>query len=86
MATPLMGQMMDVPLLISSLLVHAEKYHGDAEIVSRTVEGASADNGATISKGIHRYTYRDAAARARQLANALTRLGLGDGERPEIAL
>ena len=45
MATPLMGQMMDVPLLISSLLVHAEKYHGDAEIVSRTVEGASADNG-----------------------------------------
>ncbi|WP_370305810.1 3-(methylthio)propionyl-CoA ligase [Sinimarinibacterium flocculans] len=81
MATPLMGQMMDVPLLISSLLVHAEKYHGDAEIVSRTVEGASADNSATINKGIHRYTYRDAAARARQLANALTRLGLGDGER-----
>ena len=48
------GLMMDMPLLISSLIRHAERYHGDTEIVSRLVEG-----------GIHRYTYRDAhAARA----------------------
>src|ERR1044071_1685019 len=64
------GLMMDMPLLISSLLVHADRYHGDAEIVSRTIEGP-----------IHRYTYRDAHARARQLANALTRLGVKQSDR-----
>ena len=33
------GQMMQQPLLISSLLVHAERHHGEREIVSRRVEG-----------------------------------------------
>jgi 3-(methylthio)propionyl---CoA ligase len=70
MATPLMGQMMDAPLLVSALLRHAELYHGDAEIVSRTVEG-----------GVHRYTYADAAARSRKLANALGKLGVQPGTR-----
>ncbi len=70
MSTPLMGQMMDAPLLVSSLLGHAERYHGDTEIVSRTVEG-----------GIHRYTYAAAAGRSRQVANALTRTGIKQGER-----
>ncbi|MGH8460965.1 MAG: 3-(methylthio)propionyl-CoA ligase [Stenotrophobium sp.] len=64
------GQMMDMPLLMSSLLVHAERYHGDTEIVSRTIEGP-----------IHRYTYADAALRARKAAQALQRLGLKPGER-----
>jgi 3-(methylthio)propionyl---CoA ligase len=64
------GLMMDVPLLISSLIRHADRYHGDAEIVSRTVEGP-----------IHRYTYRDAHARARRLARALSRLGIAPGVR-----
>ena len=59
------GLMMDMPLLISSLIRHADQEHGAAEIVSRTVEGP-----------IHRYTYRDAHRRARQLANALTGLGV----------
>ncbi|OWY37705.1 long-chain fatty acid--CoA ligase [Xenophilus sp. AP218F] len=66
----LRGQMMNQPLLISDLLRHAETYHGDTEIVSRTVEGP-----------IHRYTYRDAARRARQLANALSALGVAAGDR-----
>ncbi|XLM21342.1 AMP-binding protein, partial [Chromobacterium piscinae] len=66
----LRGQMMDLPLLISDLLAHAERFHGDTEIVSRTVEGP-----------IHRYTYRDAARRARQLANALPSLGVAPGDR-----
>ena len=70
MATPLLGQMMAAPLLISSLLMHAARHHGDTEIVSRRVEG-----------DIHRYTWRDAERRARQLAQALRRLGVGDGER-----
>jgi fatty-acyl-CoA synthase len=64
------GLMMDTPLLISSLITHADRHHGDAEIVSRTVEGP-----------IHRYTYRDAHKRSRQLANALASLGVGAGDR-----
>jgi len=64
------GQMMQLPLLISSLLLHAERHHGEREIVSRRVEG-----------DVHRYTYRDLAARSRRMANALGRLGLEPGER-----
>ncbi|TJY59406.1 fatty-acid--CoA ligase [Sinimarinibacterium sp. CAU 1509] len=70
MSVPLLGQMMDAPLLLSALLTHAKDYHGDTEVVSRTVEG-----------GIHRYTYADAAQRSRQLANALKRIGVGMGDR-----
>src|SRR5439155_18251288 len=68
--TPMRGLMMDVPLMISSLIRHADRYHGDTEIVSRTVEGP-----------IHRYTYRDAHTRARRLARALSRLGVAPGDR-----
>jgi fatty-acyl-CoA synthase len=64
------GQMMDIPLLISSLIRHADRFHGDTEIVTRTVEGP-----------IHRYTYRDAHRRTRQLANALAGLGVKPGDR-----
>jgi 3-(methylthio)propionyl---CoA ligase len=64
------GLMMDMPLLISSLIVHADKFHGGTEIVSRTVEGP-----------IHRYTYRDAHKRARQVAQALGRLGVTMSDR-----
>src|SRR3954469_9922507 len=64
------GLMMDAPLMISSLLVHADRYHGDTEIVSRTTEGP-----------IHRYTYSDAHRRARQLAKALARLGVRQHDR-----
>ena len=44
----MLGLMQDQPLLISSLIDFAERHHGDAEIVSRRVEG-----------DIHRYTWRD---------------------------
>jgi len=66
----LLGQMMQMPLMISSLLVHAARHNGDIEIVSKRVEG-----------DIHRYTYRDAELRARKLAQALARLGCGEGDR-----
>jgi len=62
--------MQNQPLLISMLLAFAERHHGDGEIVSRRVEG-----------DIHRYTYRDLAGRARQLANTLDKSGLGQGDR-----
>ncbi|MEQ9561396.1 MAG: 3-(methylthio)propionyl-CoA ligase [Woeseiaceae bacterium] len=64
------GLMMNVPLLISSILRHADNYFGDREIVSVTVDNPQ-----------HRYTYRDCFRRARQLANALERFGLGRGDR-----
>ena len=66
----MIGLMQDQPLLISSLIEFASRHHGDGEIVSRRVEG-----------DIHRYTYRDVAARSRQVANALDGLQLGFGDR-----
>ena len=62
--------MMQRPLLISALIEFAEANHGDTEIVSRRIEG-----------DIHRYTYRDANRRAKQLANALKHLGVKVGDR-----
>ena len=64
------GLMMQQPLLISTLLTHAERHHGDQEIVSRRVEG-----------DIHRYTYRELGQRARQVANVLKALEIGTGDR-----
>jgi 3-(methylthio)propionyl---CoA ligase len=66
----MLGLMQDQPLMISSLLEFAARHHRDAEIVSRRVEG-----------DLHRYTYADAAARARRVANALDRLGLAFSDR-----
>ena len=31
----MLGQMMQMPLMISSLIGHADRYHGDTQIVSR---------------------------------------------------
>ncbi|MGH8808055.1 MAG: AMP-binding protein, partial [Noviherbaspirillum sp.] len=65
----LAGQMMSQPLLISSIIQHADRYFGDSEVVSRRVEG-----------DIHRYTYRDCHRRARRMANALKSLGVRMGD------
>ena len=70
MTTPLLGQMMDTPLVVSSLLAHAARHFGNTEIVSRRIEGDT-----------HRYTYRDCEKRAKQLAQALIALGVEPGER-----
>ncbi|MBB6091398.1 fatty-acyl-CoA synthase [Povalibacter uvarum] len=64
------GQMMDRPLLISSVMRHAELQHPNREIVSVTGDQAR-----------HRYTFRDAFARVRKLANALARMGAKPGDR-----
>lgn len=70
MGKPLLGQMMDMPLLVSSLIAHAARHAGDTEIVSKRIEG-----------DVHRYTYRDCERRAKQLAQALARLGVEAGDR-----
>ena len=64
------GLMMQKQLLISSLIVHADRHHGDSQIVSRRVEG-----------DLHRYTFRDCHHRSRQMANALTGLGVKPSDR-----
>ncbi len=66
----MLGLMQDRPLLISQIIDYAAAYYPDVEIVSRTVEGP-----------IHRYGYRDAAKRAKQLAEALQGLGIKLGDR-----
>ena len=64
------GQMMDRPLLLSAILRHAELQHPNREIVSITADQPR-----------HRYTFREAFARSRKLANALQRMNLQQGDR-----
>jgi fatty-acyl-CoA synthase len=64
------GLMQRQPLLISTLLTHAERHHGEQQIVSRRVEG-----------DLHRYTFCELAARSRRMANALIALGVPSGSR-----
>jgi fatty-acyl-CoA synthase len=66
----MLGLMQDRPLLISQMIDFAAAYYPKVEIVTRTVEGP-----------IHRYGYRDAAKRAKQLAEALQGLGIKLGDR-----
>jgi len=63
------GLMMDLPLMLSSILEHAAAQYGDIEVVARETHGP-----------LFRYTYAECAVRARKLANALARLGLGQGQ------
>jgi fatty-acyl-CoA synthase len=64
------GLMMDRPLVINSIMEHAEHFHANREIVSVTYDNPR-----------HRYTYADAFSRVRQLANVLANLGANIGDR-----
>ena len=66
----MLALMMDRALNLPSILEYAATYHGDREVVSRTVEGP-----------IYRYGYAQALARAKQMANALIELGVKPGDR-----
>ena len=61
----MLGLMQNQPLLISGLIDHAERHHGDAEIVSRRVEG-----------DLHRSSWAGVASRSRQVAHALDGMNL----------
>ena len=63
------GLMMDRPLLLTHFLERAERLYPKREIVSQT------------AAGIHRTNYATVAARVRQLASALERLGVAPGDR-----
>ena len=66
----MLGLMQHQSLLVSSLIEHACHNHPEREIVSRTSEGP-----------LQRSSYGTIDRRARQMANALTRLGVQPGER-----
>jgi acyl-CoA synthetase (AMP-forming)/AMP-acid ligase II len=66
----MLGLMMEKPLLVGSLLQHAERFHPEQHVVSR------------LSNGVVVYHhYKELARRTRQLANALLALGVKPGDR-----
>ena len=58
----MLGLMQDWPLLVTRILEHAAQWHGDREIVSRSVEGP-----------IHRTTYAAARQARGAIASAVHR-------------
>ena len=66
----MLGLMQDWPLTVDKILDHAARWHGEVEIVSRSVEGP-----------IVRTTYAQAHERARRLSGALAGLGVKPGDR-----
>jgi fatty-acyl-CoA synthase len=64
------GLMMGQQLMISDLIEHAARNHGQREIYSRESNGAE-----------HRYGWADCAQRTRKLANALLAAGVKPGDR-----
>jgi fatty-acyl-CoA synthase len=64
------GLMQTWPLTVDKILDHANNWHGDREVVSRSIEGP-----------IVRTTYGAIHERARRLSNALLALGVKQGDR-----
>ena len=66
----MLGQMMQMPLTIGSLIDHAARFHSAGEIVSVETKG-----------GVENTTWGEVGANARRLASALRKLGLREGAR-----
>ena len=66
----MLGLMQDWPLLVHKIIDHAAQYHGDREVVTRSIEGP-----------IVRTKYRTIAIRARRVAQALVKAGVKPGDR-----
>jgi fatty-acyl-CoA synthase len=64
------GLMQDRPLMISSIITHAARQHGKAEVVSKNLDGS-----------VSRSNYVEVERRARRMARALATLGVGMGDR-----
>ena len=63
------GLMQDWPLRVSTIIDHAARFHGEREIVTRSIEGP-----------IVRTTYAEVQVRAKKVAQALARLGVKEGD------
>ncbi len=66
----MLGLMQRQPLLVSSIITHAARHHGTAEVVSREEDGS-----------VGRTTYAQLERRARRLATGLQALGVQPGDR-----
>ncbi|MBL8772940.1 MAG: long-chain-fatty-acid--CoA ligase [Phenylobacterium sp.] len=66
----MLGLMQNWPMTVDRILDHAKAWHGDREIVSRSVEGP-----------IVRSNWAEVHARAKRLSNALKGLGVQVGDR-----
>jgi fatty-acyl-CoA synthase len=66
----MLGLMQNWPLTVDRILDHAANWHGEREVVSRSVEGP-----------IVRTTYGEIRTRAKKLSNALKDLGVKRGDR-----
>lgn len=64
------GRMQDWPLTVDRIIDHAKSWHGDREIVSRSVEGPMV-----------RTTYAQVHARAKRVSNVLRGLNIQPGDR-----
>lgn len=64
------GRMMETPLLVSSLIEHAGRVHGDQEIITRSVEGP-----------IQRGSWAEVRSRSKKLGRALRAEGISPGDR-----
>ena len=65
-----LGAMQDWPLRVMSLVNHAEREHGDSEVVTAWADGS-----------ITRTNWRTIASDARRMANALESIGMKKGDR-----
>jgi len=63
------GLMQDWPLRVSTIIDHAARFHGEREIVTRSIEGP-----------IVRTNYAEVQVRAKKVAQALARLGVKEGD------
>ncbi|MEM7215299.1 MAG: AMP-binding protein, partial [Pseudomonadota bacterium] len=66
----MLGQMMEQQLLISSIIDHAARYHGDTEVVSVNSDGTQ-----------HRTNYASIRSRAKQIGSTLTKRGYSRSDR-----
>lgn len=64
------GSMLDWPLTLDQILVHAERWHADQAVVGMKADGTMV-----------RRTYAECADRARRLSAALVARGIGPGDR-----
>jgi fatty-acyl-CoA synthase len=69
-ATTMLGLMQDWPLTVDRILDHAKDWHGEREVVTRSVEGP-----------IVRTTYARIHERAKRVSNVLLGLGIEPGDR-----
>lgn len=64
------GLMQDWPLVVTNIIDHAAKFHGEQLVVTCTVEGP-----------VHQYTYADMRRRSQLCALAMRQLSVGCASR-----